>query len=106
MSNNTGQQLDQRIAQLERELAFAREGTDFLLRKIDTLRSRLALPTLCDLEAGDSVLYTGGDFEFWGVIRAVFVKGKDQVRAAVESPTGVLLLLNPDQLVKLGEKTA
>ena len=103
--SNTGALLDQKIAQLERELAFAREGTGFLITKLDAMRSRLALPGLCPLEIGDEVEKTTGDYRFRGVVRAVLVKESGAVRVVVENSDGLLYIFNPDQLTVLGPKT-
>lgn len=103
MSSNLGQHLDQRIAGLERELAFAREGQQFALDKIDALRARLNLPGLCSLEIGDPVEHVSGDFAFRGTVVGVFARRKGSTLAAVENADGLVLLFDPKELHRLGE---
>jgi hypothetical protein len=99
--DNTGQQLDQQIAALKRELEFTRNGSAMVLAKIDAMRARLALPTLCPLEIGDTVEKVGGDYTFKGTVRAVLAKVSGAVRVVVENPDGVLFIFNPDNLRKV-----
>jgi hypothetical protein len=100
--NNTGQQLDQQIATLKRELEFTRNGSAMVLAKIDAMRSRLNLPVLCPLEIGDTVEKVGGDYTFRGVVVSVLAKRSGAVRVVVENSDGVLFIFNPDNLRKAG----
>lgn len=50
---------------------------------------------------GDTVLKTGGDYTFRGVVVTSFPKRGGQPRVVVENDDGVLHIFNPDQLVVL-----
>jgi hypothetical protein len=50
-------------------------------------------------EVGDRVIKDGGDYTFEGTVIAVFKKRSGAIRFAVEDDRGVVMIMNPQQVV-------
>lgn len=101
-----GQQLDQKIAQLERDVAGYRRGQADLLAQRALLRMQVhKVANDAGLSMGDRVEKTGGDYKFSGHVVALFCKFSGAVRVVVENDAGILHIFNPSQLTRIDVPT-